>query len=360
MAQARPWRRCASFSTLGASKTLQSLKHKHVNLELAQRLGRVTMIRPLIPALSVTALLMMACSPVAADEAAMKKYRNYLPEQIAALPQKVRQSEVPMAYLLVVNGANSELGQRLFAGMLNVLMYKGMGDYDAAVRAFQKDLGDEPTGKLTVWQIWQLQQRSEMQGLKPPFIPGFFTDIKVEGYARVQGTLQLLEEKAAFPVNKVKLECAKHEGSCTLDEIDVEFPKETDWAAGFAIYWTGEVQYKITNWTDDVIEATYEPSGLLEKPCRDTKLQLNFKAKEYYMITTNAGGECEFMGQKLGKLDKPRISRIVAGQKLIDAENEAFRQRQFDLLASEYRDQVTGAVERAKAAEAASVSDRSP
>ena len=86
-----------------------------------------------------------------------------------------------MAYLGAANGANSELAHRVFASMLNVLMYQGISDYDAAVRAFQKDLGDEATGKLTVWQIWQLGVRSEMQGVKPPIIPGFFSDVKVEG-----------------------------------------------------------------------------------------------------------------------------------------------------------------------------------
>src|SRR5262245_16077681 len=99
--------------------------------------------------------------------------------------------------------------------MLNLLMYNGMGGYDAAIRAFQTDLGDEPTGKFTVWQIFQLSKRSELQGASPPSIPGFFSDIKVEGYATLQGTLQILDDKAAFPVNKVKIRCVQSEGYCT-------------------------------------------------------------------------------------------------------------------------------------------------
>ena len=122
------------------------------------------MIRPLLSGMHAIAFLMMVTSPAASDEAAMKKYRNYLPKQIWALPEKVRQSDVPMAYLMAASGAESEVAQYAAAGMLNVLMYKGMSDYDAAVRAFQKDVGDETTGKLTVWQIWQLQKKSEMQG----------------------------------------------------------------------------------------------------------------------------------------------------------------------------------------------------
>ena len=59
---------------------------------------------------------MMASGPVVADDAEMKKYRNYLPEQILALPEKVRHSDVPMAYTMAANGANSELARYIFAG----------------------------------------------------------------------------------------------------------------------------------------------------------------------------------------------------------------------------------------------------
>jgi hypothetical protein len=237
------------------------------------------MMKPFLAASGAIAFLMMA-GPVITDEAKMKKYRNYLPEQIWALPEKVRDSDVPMAYLMAAQGANTEVARIIYASMLNRLMYHGMSNYGAAVRAFQKDVGDAQTGKLTVWQIWQLQQKSEMQRVEPPLIPGFFSDIKSRGYAKLEGTLQMLDEKPAFPVNKVKIMCVQHEGSCTLDEIDVQFPTEKDWAAGFTIYWTDPTEYKITKWTGDVIEADYEASGALAKPCRNTKLQLNFKAKE--------------------------------------------------------------------------------
>ena len=65
----------------------------------------------------------------------------------------------------------------------------------------------------------------------------------------------------------------------------------------FTIFWIDDDQYKITKWTEDVVEADYD-AGALQKPCRNTKLQLNFKAKEYYMITTNAGEECEILGRR--------------------------------------------------------------
>ena len=70
------------------------------------------MIRHFLLALCAIAFLMIATGPVVADDAAMKKYRNYLPEQILALPD---QSEIPIAYNQAANGANSELAHLVFA-----------------------------------------------------------------------------------------------------------------------------------------------------------------------------------------------------------------------------------------------------
>lgn len=298
--------------------------------------------------LALSCAMAFLSAPVAADDDGMKKYRNFLPEQILALPEKTRQSEVPIAYDFAANNARAEWAKQVVAGMLNALMYNGIGDYDGAIRAFQKDLGEEPTGKLTVWQTHQLGQRSEMQKATPPSIPGFFSDVKVAGYATVRGTLQMLDEKAAFPVNKVKIRCVEHEGFCTLDEIDVQFPSGTDWVMGFTVFWTDPLQYKITKWTNDVVEAAYEAHA---QQCRNTKLQLNFKAKEYFMVTTNAGEECaEVWGLKFDKLARPRISRIVNGDKLIAEEYESFKRKQFELLASEHRAEIAEAIKRAQSA----------
>lgn len=119
---------------------------------------------------------------------------------------------------------------------------------------------------------------------------------------------------------------------------------------GFHDLLDGPNGIQITKWTDDAAEADFEPSGHLERQCPNTKLQLNFKAKEYYLITMNAGEECELLGVKIPKLDKPRISKIVDGKKLIAAEYESFRKQQYELLASEYRNEIAFAVERAKSA----------
>lgn len=96
-------------------------------------------------------LLAVVTAAIYADEAAITKYRNYSPAQIAEMPEKHRRSEVPMMYTMAAQRGLSHGSELLFGMELNQLMYPGLHDYDAAVKAFQVDLGDRPTGKLTVW-----------------------------------------------------------------------------------------------------------------------------------------------------------------------------------------------------------------
>ena len=86
----------------------------------------------------------------------VEKYRNYTPEQLNELPEETMSSEVPIMYAMAARRALAlgEEGIELVLGMeLNALMYPGLYDFEAGVKLFQKDLGDEPTGVLTVWQI---------------------------------------------------------------------------------------------------------------------------------------------------------------------------------------------------------------
>lgn len=278
----------------------------------------------------------------------LKKYYGYSPEAILALPKSVRESEIPMAYSLAANTARAEWGKDVLAASLNILMYTGIGNYEAAVKSFQKDLGDEITGKLNVGQIYELQYRADMQSASPPFIAGEHFAAKHGDYAIVDGTLQLLDERAAYPVNKVKIRCARQTGYCTLDEVDLVFPARHDFSASFKIYWTDPTEYKITKWSDDVIEAEFETSG---EQCRTTKLELNFKTKEYFMITKNAGPECEILGQKLEKLKRPRISQIVNGEEIIQTEDNAFQKTKSKMISSEFRARIEELSKKEQAAQ---------
>lgn len=144
-----------------------------------------------------------------ADEKAVQKYRNYTPQQIKNLPEKVISSTVPMMYTAAAQRGLSVGSELLFGMELNRLMYPGLHDYKAAVKAFQADLGDEPSGVLTVWQIHSLERRSEMQKLSRVLFPDQFSSVKTDDYARIQGTMIIIDEKIAWPINHVKVQCYK-------------------------------------------------------------------------------------------------------------------------------------------------------
>ena len=154
-----------------------------------------------------------------AVEAAVRKYRNYTPQQIQNIPEKERSSTLPIMYILAAQRGVSVGSELLFGSELNRLRYPGLHDYKAAVKAFQTDLGDEPTGVLTVWQIHNLQQRSEMQGLSRVLFPNQFSSFKTDDYASIEGTMMIIDEKAAWPINHTKVKCFKNENYCALDQI---------------------------------------------------------------------------------------------------------------------------------------------
>lgn len=91
------------------------------------------------PWLFVAALLV--AFPTYADEAAVRKYRDYTPQRLSDLPKEKLKSEVPIMYSMAAQRGLS-LGSDLLFGMeLNQLMYPGLHDYSSAVKAFQADRG---------------------------------------------------------------------------------------------------------------------------------------------------------------------------------------------------------------------------
>lgn len=276
-------------------------------------------------------------SSARADDTAMKKYRNYTPKQVSDMPDKQRQSVMPMTYIFAAQRGLAPDSELLFGMQLNQLMYTGIHDYKSGVLAFQKDLGDAATGALTVWQIHQLEYRSELQKLGKILFPTRFNSFKKDNFASVEGTLTILDDKAAWPVNRHEITCWKTEKSCEVKQVMLELPKQNDWTQKYQVMVDSTEYYNITGWTDDVIDAEYP-----RKPdaCRTTSLSLNFKTKEFFFITKNAGGKCEILGTPIEKLAKPRISQMVDGQKIIDEEFGRISKAAYEVLASDFRKRV--------------------
>ena len=192
-----------------------------------------------------------------ADEDAVKKYRNYTPKQIEQLSEKGK-GGVPLMYLFAAGRGLSEGASLVFSMELNSLMYPGIHFYEQAVKLFQKDLGDEPTGAFTVWQIHNLQFRSEMQKLSEVTFPERFSSYMTEAVGQVQGTIMLHDERIAWPVNHVKLLCFKYKKVCELNRINLEFPEDIEdtWMMpDLRVFESDTELYDITNWGEDTIDA---------------------------------------------------------------------------------------------------------
>ena len=80
-----------------------------------------------------------------------------LPQQLKSVPDDERQKNVPLMYIFAAQKGLAPDAKLAMAMDLNVLMYAGVNDYQAAVKAFQKDIGESATGILTVSQIQELK-----------------------------------------------------------------------------------------------------------------------------------------------------------------------------------------------------------
>lgn len=287
--------------------------------------------------ISILLISIIVVTSALADEKAVQKYRNYTPQQIKNLPEKVIKSDLPMMYRFAAQRGLSADSELLFGMDLNRLMYPGIHDYRAAIKAFQADLGDQPSGTLTVWQIHNLEQRSDMQRLARVLFPDQFSELKTDDYASIEGTMIIIDEKIAWPINHVKVKCYKEENYCQLDQIEVNVPDASSWSQNFHVMQDATEYYNISRWSQDSIDAEPREAG---SGCRTTSMNLNFKTKEFFYITRNAGGKCEVLGTTLDKLPKPRIAQIVDGSKIISNEFAKIEKAAYNVLASDFRKKV--------------------
>lgn len=272
-------------------------------------------------------LITIFSSLALADEESAKKHKNYTLEQSNPLPVSV----LDLVYNNTVKEELSADSKLVIGKQLNMLMYSGIHDYENAIKAFQKDLGTTPTGKLTNWQIEELNKRSEMQKLPTIGFPDTFSsgnryDL---GIASVTGTMQTLDERFGLPVNHVSIICDKSDEFCAVRIIALKTPDEI--SPTFYVYQELPEHYKITHWGKDTIDAVS-----IDERCRSTLLSLNFETKEFYQITRNGKNNCDH----LRKLSKPRIAQIVDGREIMRSEFNALKEKAYSYLSSDYRGRV--------------------
>lgn len=271
-----------------------------------------------------------------ADDAAMRKYKDYTPEQIRALPENTIKSSIPMAYTMAAQSGLAVGSELLFGMQLNLLMYPGLHDYKSAVKAYQRDLGDDPNGILTVWQIYQLDKRAGMQKLSDVIFPNQYSEHIEDDFAAVQGAITILNDKIAYPINHVKVYCYKQQLYCEYSQLELITPDDKSWSQSYIISENDSETFKISQWANDAIETKSNGSD----KCRATSLSLNFKTKEFFYITRNGSGSCDFMGTDIPKLTQPRISKIIDGEKIIGDEFTRIKKAAYDVLSTEFKNKV--------------------
>lgn len=293
----------------------------------------------------LTSLCLPATSSAQSQNDALKKYRNYTPSQIYALTEKERQSSVPMVYLMAASTGGSPSSELYLAAQLNQLMYPAVSEYPVAVRAFQHDLGEAETGVFTVGQIADLEYRAGLQSLQSVGFPDFFYNAMYPKFAKLSGTVTIIDDRIAYPINYVEVSCYREGMYCEYDQIVLTLPDKNSWAQTYSVQKFSTDTYDISRWEGDEIDAV--ASNPTKTPrCRANHLNFNFRTKEFYEITRNDGGSCDVLGSELPKLDKPRVSQIVDGEEIFNREFRALRQKAFDVLASDFRarvDQATAA-----------------
>jgi hypothetical protein len=210
---------------------------------------------PLLAALSLLAL----APPVSAQTPAptpADKYRDYTPQQIAALPEIERLNQVPTRYIFAAQGYDDPVGFRIVHSMkLQALMYPALDAFDEAVKQFQRDLGAAPTGALTVSQIAELTYRNGVVKLGRAELPNTVRAVTLrDDYASAQGSWAAVEGALAWPINQVRIRCDPMQGVCEELVTSVVVPGRESWEMNYLIM-TSTDRYQVTRWRGQQVEA---------------------------------------------------------------------------------------------------------
>ena len=279
-----------------------------------------------------------------ANKDSVALFKDYLPHQILEMSEEERSQSVPVMFIGASSLAASEASDIMLQTQLNTLMYNGLADFEGAKRPFQADLGEEPTGELTVWQIHTLGFRaSRVNMTEVSFFPFDFGGTMADNWAFVKGTVKIIDERIAYHINHVDVECQRDRGTCEYRQIALMLPDENSWAQSYHVAETADVAYRITRWEENQIDAV----PLDNTACRTTQLTFNFETNEFFEIARdNTAADCETsLGVTLPRLEKPRVSQIVDGREIIGAEFKRIRDEANSYLSSTFRKRVTEALQ---------------
>lgn len=169
-----------------------------------------------------------------------------------------------------------------------------------AVKEVQRKLNEKVDGSLTFSQYKMIENIANLYKTpKDIYVSGNYRVRKLGDYAFVSGTLEIVNDEIANPINYHNMFLDKNLMTCRDSNLYVKEDKGA--FSGVAIY-SDVTEYEIISWGDEEIVCKNDYT------CRSEKLIINFKSKSVDIITTNReNDECK----DFPKLQSARISRLV-------------------------------------------------
>ncbi|WP_137125272.1 hypothetical protein [Roseomonas sp. HF4] len=142
-----------------------------------------------------------------------------------------------------------------------------------AVRAYQRQIGADPTGTLTIAQserLMRAQRRLSETGISAGPMMFVATEIEVA----IAGTWTVIDGRAAHPVNRSRISCQRRAGTCV--EAAARVALSDDKAGGMLA--SDLITYRIVEWLPTMIRAE------LAEPCVTRTLLLRLYSREVVLL----------------------------------------------------------------------------
>lgn len=178
-----------------------------------------------------------------------------------------------------------------------------------AVKEVQRKMQQDVTGTLTVGQLEHLVKMEKQLNEQPVKPLAVFGVNEVGDSVFASGTMEIVREKIAYPINFHRLTANRRTMTCRDDYFELQNGE---------LIVLGDNTFEVVSWTADEVVCTTEYN------CRTEKLIIGLKTKEVTVITTNRDNpDCKDFAPL--KLEVPRVSRLVDPLKSANAYYEARR-----------------------------------
>lgn len=178
-----------------------------------------------------------------------------------------------------------------------------------SVKEVQRKFGEKVDGVITFSQYKRIVDISNQYcNSKKAFIPEDFKVVELgSGMVHAVGTLEIVGDKIAFPVNLHQMWANKDTMQCS--DFSYSLVESNMMGESYYSVDLNRQNYDIISWSTEEIVCKQDYGE------RSEKVIIGLKSKAVTYIVTNREGA---VSNLLGKLDVPRISRLVSGRSVVE------------------------------------------